>query len=269
MTARFPWWILVFLIASCLTGCSVIPGAPWNYTGWIGVLLSSAAWFMVLVTTGTIIALFEGEADAGAAFGCCIVVYPLLLWGVSFCDYGTAPAPAPAGLTRIPSRAGGTDEAHSSDYGHGSSSPSVQSLENQLDEWRTRKNKLATLRTTLKDDKEKVVRELKAAGVRSGADLRQNDVAKVYADELLEIVKASKLVEREEGAIELAITTTESLLRRVRRQELIAEAGITDAEMQEFANITVKLNESLQTSGSEELNALQLEDVLKQELDIR
>lgn len=269
MTARFPWWMLVLLIASFLTGCSVIPGAPWKYAGWTGVLLSSAAWFLVLLTIGAIGLISEGDSDGAGMLGCCVVGYPLLLWGASFCDYGTTTATAHSRVTRIPTYAGDPDEDPSSDYGHGSSSASVQALENQLDEWKTRRNKLTTLRSTLKEDKEKVVRELKTAGVRSGADLRQNEVAKVYADELLEIVKASKIVERESDAIELAITTTESLLRRVRRQEMIAEAGITDAELQEFAHITVKLNESLQTSGSEELNALQLEDVLKQELDIR
>jgi hypothetical protein len=142
-------------------------------------------------------------------------------------------------------------------------------LETSLDKWREQHQKLLQLLEEMNKEKELLICSLRESGIFSGEDLNEKSEARIYADELLEIVKTKAMVEGKSKSLLFAITQGESLQRKIHRQQRLQQAGITSEESAEFEELRIEIEDMLYTESKseEDGNVLQLDEVLNRELE--
>jgi hypothetical protein len=85
----------------------------------------------------------------------------------------------------------------------------------------------------LTDERRDAKDKLRNLGVTSSADLAQNYRARAHAEEFAEIVGFLRGLRRKKAVLDRAFFDLEAVLRRVRRQQVVRDAGLTDAELTE------------------------------------
>jgi hypothetical protein len=146
----------------------------------------------------------------------------------------------------------------------------VEELREKSDTWKDQQAALGTVLERLQSDKQVLAAKLRAAGVQSAGDLSKDDPqTRLLATELVEVEKQIRAVDRKSQAYESAIDRMDSIVRRLERKAMIADAGISEDELAEVAETTMQMDQDLQDAlaadgGSAEL---ELEAVLNDVLE--
>lgn len=118
-------------------------------------------------------------------------------------------------------------------------------LPDQLRHWRRAKQELGLALERFQRDKAGVIERLRAFGIRSASDLKEDATARLYAEELLEVERQIAALRSKGGVYETAIVQIESSLRRLERRRLLKNVGITEDELNELSQSVLELEERL------------------------
>ena len=125
---------------------------------------------------------------------------------------------------------------------------------------------LADLLPKMQKSKAELVDRLRQLGVRSARDLKDKPEARTLAEELAELVQQIRVARVKRTEYKKASDNLESLSRRLTRREELKNAGLSEQELQEAAQLIADLDDRFKEASSEVEEALTLEDVLKTEL---
>jgi hypothetical protein len=123
--------------------------------------------------------------------------------------------------------------------------------------------RLSSILTKIDLDRTVIVQRLESLGIKSKDDLKGNEVAKVIAEELFEIIKRRDLVKKDCEDVNLRIEKIGSVLRRLARQTTVDGTIVSEQELDEMlSNISSKLDDTKIKSAE----SVEIGDILDKEL---
>jgi len=130
------------------------------------------------------------------------------------------------------------------------------------------RNKLTPALTRLTSDVADVKTQLKQIGVLTSADLKGNTRARVLAQELAEAIRFRDAVAASLGVHKNAEFELDSLLRRLKRFELVTNAGVPEGEFLKMnATLRVLDGQIAEKAGQpKELSTTELDELIDKEL---
>jgi hypothetical protein len=144
----------------------------------------------------------------------------------------------------------------------------LETWKNKLADWKEKQVATEQARTKLDGDKEELVLKLGRAGVNAPMDLKTHPQARIYAEELQEVVAQIDLAKKKYREREEAIERMESAIRRYERITLLRGAGIDEQDLTEIGKTIAELEVKLAKISNEKGPAasLELEVTLEKEL---
>lgn len=118
----------------------------------------------------------------------------------------------------------------------------------------------------LKKEKTETIEALTNLKINSVAGLKDNPLAQRKAARLQEIVQEMDSIQRKTVEYDLALDQGQTVLRKLDRQLILKEAGISDDELHEVTVTLTLFDEKLKASDTRVTTPLQVESVLKKEL---
>jgi len=256
----------------------VIDIGPWWHmpASWLAVILLVVAG--VAFVSLIIRALNDGHDKTGAGFwlSLWLVVGPYLFSVLLYAAISGAPTPAITAGSAVTEVSAGTVVARDATVPARTSGPAMElkissvadadaGLARVRDHLRTT---LTPAITRLTKDVEDVKSRLKSNGIAGSADLKGNARGRLLAQELAEAIRyrnavAMSIEKHENAAFEL-----DSLLRRLKRAELVASAGLPDGDFLRM-NATLRLldGQLAERAGQpKELSAIELDALIDREL---
>jgi hypothetical protein len=221
------WFLFLWAVSHV---CPSAWRAPWNCDGWVGPVLSAAAWVVGGFATLGIVMMFLNQ-DRKPLF-----VMPLELLGV-MAGWGLVFVALVASLHFV------------NVQGIAASVVAEDPLKSQIEKLRDRKGRLGILISELERDRSSVV-----------GRIRQGDAQAIHAHELLEIDRSLKQLKGAADEVALTITKGEALLRKDDRQRRLQDAGMDSNELAAFrVEIEEKLSEP-QSAGE----AIQVDRIIRE-----
>lgn len=251
--------ILQYLPASG-SGFQFLPCFPWLYSGLVPVVISVLTWLVWGLTMFGIFAVRDQQEPAILIFMIMGLVFNGLLsfWQIEIGTETpvTASAAQATPATISPTLTDSVVMPHAE----------TAELDKRIAGWKKSKSKLGVLLTTLEEDRLTLLRQLHQKGVRSPSDGSSDPRAKVYLDELREVLKQQVLLQRKHDEFDLAILKSESRLRTIERRLAASDAGVNDPELKELTRSIIVLDESLATESETEVPR-ELDTLLEQQLN--
>jgi len=212
--------------------------APWSFSGWVGPILSIAAWLIGGLATIAVVMMFLNQERTP------LFMMPLELLGV-MAGWGLVFLALVASLHLV------------SGQGIGAPASAVvdDPLKSQIEQLRGRQGRVGTLIGELEGQRSTIIGRLRQT--KSDTDLH------VLGHELLEIDRTLKQLKREAEEAALTVAKGESLLRKNDRQKRLSDAGI---DSNELATLRVRIEDSLRSDSAPQSagEAIQFERVIEE-----
>jgi hypothetical protein len=113
-------------------------------------------------------------------------------------------------------------------------------LPTRMEKWKERRAQLGTLLASLERDRIQILERLKSLGVTSVEQIAANSRAKVYAEELRDVLKQKESLQKQLDQYELAILKAEFRQRSTERR--LSTQAINDKDLDELAHDAIILD---------------------------
>jgi hypothetical protein len=215
--------LLLQLLPHTITGIQIVPLPPWNYSGGMPWIISTA--ILACLVFGCCLAIRSNTRDHVQIVASAFIFASFCLnAGLSFWTV-EADMPYLAARERI------------------TLMKSYEVKIGQLERLRTERTKAME---TLSNDKNALVARIQGLEVRSKSELMAHPVGRTLADELVQLTNQIGRLRSETAVVESALERAKSALRSIEREETLKGLGVSGGKrLDELAQIDRELQEEL------------------------
>lgn len=244
--------LLLQTLPRSTSGLQLIPLLPQNYVSWIASACSVVCWIMIAIGgIGFAANQHEGPIEATALALVGILGAGLLSGVLSFCDLKPEASAADAPRTVKKKTTSQSDQLEkppsvtklqdAKDF-----SALVQSYKDKIFQLEQRKAAQTKATEKLVESKQSLLEQIKQLGITNKQELMAHKAGKDLAEELGELVGMVTKLINETEVVDLATQRFQSRLRRIERQVMLKDLGLSmEEEYKQLSQIDRELQEEL------------------------